>query len=87
MTNKLSFLGQENTSQIESPVSEPNAKHIVENDSELISDVGNETVLAAGDDLKGSLPEIRFCYRCGFELIPGSDFCSRCGAKLDKAEK
>lgn len=29
-------------------------------------------------------PEIRFCRKCGFELIAGSDFCSRCGAAVVK---
>lgn len=28
--------------------------------------------------------KIRFCRKCGFELITGSDFCSRCGAAVVK---
>lgn len=27
-------------------------------------------------------PQIRFCRKCGFELIEGSKFCSRCGAEV-----
>lgn len=27
-------------------------------------------------------PDIRFCRKCGFELISGSAFCSRCGTKV-----
>ena len=27
-------------------------------------------------------PQIRFCRKCGFELIEGSQFCSKCGAKV-----
>ena len=27
-------------------------------------------------------PEIRFCRKCGFELLQGSKFCSRCGAEI-----
>lgn len=27
-------------------------------------------------------PKIRFCRKCGFELIEGSKFCSKCGAKV-----
>lgn len=29
-------------------------------------------------------PPIRFCLKCGFELIPGSAFCSRCGTKIQQ---
>lgn len=29
-------------------------------------------------------PPIRFCRKCGFELIAGSDFCSKCGAAVVK---
>lgn len=28
-------------------------------------------------------PPIRFCRKCGFELIAGSDFCSNCGTRLE----
>ena len=27
-------------------------------------------------------PPIRFCRKCGFELIVGSSFCSRCGTPV-----
>lgn len=27
-------------------------------------------------------PNVRFCRKCGFELIGGSDFCSHCGTKI-----
>lgn len=27
-------------------------------------------------------PPIRFCHKCGFELVPGSLFCSKCGSKI-----
>ncbi len=26
--------------------------------------------------------QIRFCRKCGFELVPGSDFCSKCGTAV-----
>lgn len=28
--------------------------------------------------------EIRFCRKCGFELVQGSNFCSRCGTPIKK---
>jgi len=33
-----------------------------------------------------SPPPIRFCYKCGFELLPGSAFCSVCGAKINNTQ-
>ena len=30
------------------------------------------------------LPPIKYCRKCGFELIEGSEFCSRCGTKIIK---
>lgn len=32
-------------------------------------------------------PRIRFCRRCGFELIDGSSFCSRCGTEIEKESR
>jgi len=31
-----------------------------------------------------SPPPIRFCHKCGFELLPGSVYCSVCGAKIQR---
>ena len=28
--------------------------------------------------------QIKFCRKCGFELIEGSEFCSRCGTEIAK---
>lgn len=38
------------------------------------------------ESLQESTPfkKIRFCRRCGFELIENSEFCSRCGTKIEK---
>lgn len=29
-------------------------------------------------------PSIKYCRKCGFELLSGSDFCSKCGASVVK---
>ena len=31
-----------------------------------------------------TFPPIRYCMKCGFELIPGSAFCSKCGKKIQQ---
>ena len=30
------------------------------------------------------VPQIKFCNKCGFELIEGSEFCSKCGIAVVK---
>lgn len=32
--------------------------------------------------VEGSTPKIRFCRKCGFQLLNDSDFCSHCGTKV-----
>lgn len=32
------------------------------------------------------LPKVRFCRKCGFQLLDGSDFCSQCGVPIVKEE-
>ena len=29
-------------------------------------------------------PQIKFCRKCGFELLDGSEFCSKCGTAIVK---
>ena len=35
---------------------------------------------------KQDYSKIRFCRRCGFELIENSEFCSRCGTEIEKED-
>ncbi len=45
-----------------------------------------ESVIAIVDDSSTPKehPQIKFCWKCGFELIEGSEFCSNCGTKIKK---
>ena len=31
-----------------------------------------------------SSSQVKFCWKCGFKLLPGSNFCSRCGTAVAK---
>ena len=55
-----------------------------------VAEVANTTIskdsmiAAAGLPVSEEMPRIRFCRKCGFELIDGSEFCSRCGTAITK---
>lgn len=45
--------------------------------------VPEETITAYKEaSVQEEKPQIRFCRKCGFELLPGSAFCSHCGTKI-----
>ena len=47
--------------------------------------ISKDTMMAAaGLPVSEEMPRIRFCRKCGFELIDGSEFCSRCGTAIKK---
>ena len=47
--------------------------------------ISKDTMMAAaGLPVSEEIPRIRFCRKCGFELIDGSEFCSRCGTAITK---
>lgn len=55
-----------------------------------VAEVANTTIskdsmiAAAEHPVSEEMPRIRFCRKCGFELIDGSEFCSRCGTAITK---
>ena len=49
------------------------------------SDIALETeVKTETPPVQEEKPPIRFCRKCGFELIAGSEFCSKCGTAVIK---
>lgn len=50
-----------------------------ETDSEISIEADAETETPSASEEE---PVIRFCRKCGFELIAGSDFCSKCGTAV-----
>ena len=49
------------------------------------SDIALETEeKAETSPVQEEKPPIRFCRKCGFELIEGSEFCSSCGTAVIK---
>lgn len=58
--------------------------------NDVSTEVANTTIskdsmiAAAEHPVSEEMPRIRFCRKCGFELIDGSEFCSRCGTAITK---
>lgn len=47
--------------------------------------ISKDSMIAAAEHpVSEEMPRIRFCRKCGFELIDGSEFCSRCGTAITK---
>lgn len=44
-----------------------------------------ETEQSTKDDDSVAIPPIRFCRKCGFQLLDDSSFCSHCGTKVIEA--
>ena len=49
----------------------------------------NYTFASAFDENEriNNLNQIRFCHKCGYELVNNSNFCSQCGTKIVSEEK
>lgn len=50
-------------------------------DNEILDDIISTKEESFVEEKK---PQIKFCRKCGFELIMGSEFCSRCGTAIAK---
>lgn len=67
-----------------------NYKNAVATEAAEVAEVTKTTIskdtmiAAAGLPVSKEMPRIRFCRKCGFELIAGSEFCSRCGTAIAK---
>ena len=78
------------TLKIRGVLEETQNKNYKNDVSTEVAEVANTTIskdsmiAAAGLPVSEEMPRIRFCRKCGFELIDGSEFCSRCGTAITK---
>ena len=78
------------TLKIRGVLEETQNKNYKNDVSTEVAEVANTTIskdsMIAAAEHPGSeeMPRIRFCRKCGFELIDGSEFCSRCGTAITK---
>ena len=78
------------TLKIRGVLEETQSKNYKNDVSTEVAEVANTTIskdsmiAAAEHPVSEEMPRIRFCRKCGFELIDGSEFCSRCGTAITK---
>ena len=78
------------TLKIRGVLEETQNKNYKNDVSTEVAEVSNTTIskdsmiAAAEHPVSEEIPRIRFCRKCGFELIDGSEFCSRCGTAITK---
>ena len=78
------------TLKIRGVLEETQNKNYKNDVSTEVAEVANTTIskdsmiAAAEHPVSEEMPRIRFCRKCGFELIDGSEFCSRCGRAITK---
>ena len=78
------------TLKIRGVLEETHNKNYKNDVSTEVAEVANTTIskdsmiAAAEHPVSEEMPRIRFCRKCGFELIDGSEFCSRCGTAITK---
>jgi len=78
------------TLKIRGVLEETQNKNYKNDVSTEVAEVANTTIskdsmiAAAEHPVSEEIPRIRFCRKCGFELIDGSEFCSRCGTAITK---
>ena len=78
------------TLKIRGVLEETQNKNYKNDVSTEVAEVANTTIskdsmiAAAEHPVSEEMPRIRFCRKCGFELIDGSEFCSRGGTAITK---
>lgn len=78
------------TLKIRGVLEETQNKNYKNDISTEVAEVANTTIskdsmiAATEHPVSEEMPRIRFCRKCGFELIDGSEFCSRCGTAITK---
>lgn len=78
------------TLKIRGVLEETQNKNYKNDVSTEVAEVANTTIskdsmiAAAEHPVSEEMPRIRFCRKCGFELIDGNEFCSRCGTAITK---
>ena len=78
------------TLKIRGVLEETQNKNYKNDVSTEVAEVANTTIskdsmiAAAEHPVSEEMPRIRFCRKCGFELIDGSEFCSRCCTAIKK---
>lgn len=64
-------------------------KTVEYNENEVDETVASEKTVIVAEEvpiLKDE-PRIRFCRKCGFELIDGSEFCNGCGTAIERSDR
>ncbi len=70
----------ESDSDVLPPLPNPHFPMLVDERDSCNSD--EDDTNSAYVEVADGFPTIRFCHKCGSELVPDSIFCSRCGAKI-----
>ena len=68
-------------------VSTDNNSEMLIPDVETTEEISNENDSALDNGknhIEEEKPRIKFCRKCGFELVDGSEYCSRCGTAVVK---
>lgn len=80
MSNTAAFGESQSTGRILSQSSFTSSSGII--NTELGASKGVDNSQIERESMISQVPSPRYCRKCGFELIEGSNFCSRCGTPV-----